>query len=662
MLKYKKRILMEFEFLSNQSGYVTAKEMSERFKVSDKTIKNDIQELSDLCSDNGSELVSKKHYGYKIEVSNQSQFDSFKNIIYIYFNSSGVNSANVTDERLVALLQTILSSDEYLNTDELSSIFYVTRSSILKKMKQIYEILDSYNLKIRNYNENGPMIVGNEYDIRILMLDTIENFHYLNTIFMFRRLYDKFFDLNDEERLGLRQIFLDTLRKNRYRLRDDSVNKIAMYLCLLKKRYENGYTLNFSKEETDTIHSFKMYPIIKKMFDDFAAFTDYPTDDNEIIGLCLYLMCHIDGDIGETLFPQRYIIRAQRFANIVLEKIEELYGISFDDEKDFARLVSALSPMMLQLDFGLSGHKYAYQLSSEYCLNPLSTDLARVFSIVFEQEFKSSLSITNQVLLGLLLSDLVINVSYPFKRLNIALVSLYNLNNAEVLLKIFISRFGRYINMIDTYELYELRPYSRDSFDVVVINFGIDENRYGYRYGWPVFSFENMPTDQNLNDFYNKFIINQLGVDKLIKKYNIPVIDYFRNTCFDSIASFTEMLILKHGKGNQGIAQLRTFLSSMRYNFNHVAFYFLPSGYVNREFIEIYRFSGAIASKNDIKYGIAISVNYNEELLKVRIIHDFLALSLINYDKFKKFIESEDRNLIELCVKESLKVFPITVN
>ncbi len=660
MFKYKKRVLMEFDYLNNQTSFVTSKELAQEFNVSEKTIKNDMDELSQLCADSGAQLVSKRHYGYQIQVLDPEIYENVRNDVFIYFFSSGINSAKIQDERLLSILHSMLMSEDYLTVDTLAQQQYVTRTSIITKMKVIRKIISSYHLTIKKAQEEGPMIQGREYDIRLLMLDTIENSHYLNSIYQLRKMHDRWFRLDsEEERLKLRQILLTTLRENRYRLRDDTINKMSYYLCLVKKRYFSGYQVHFTRKEADVIRSFGIYRVISRMFIQMAQETTYPTDENEVLAMCLYIMTHMDGNSNSLLFPKRYAIRSKDLATAILCEINRWYGLNFmDDPTAYEKVIHTLIPILIQTDFGSAAHRYAYMLRSEEQMNPLATEFAKIAAMVYERTFGEALSVSNQMIIAALFSSLLVNERYPFRPLSIAITGAYGLNYSEIIRKIFISRFSRYIQTIDTYELYELRSYPKERFDVVVANFGAAQ--HGYRYEWPLFSFDNLPTDKDLNRFFNDFIICQLNLHTLIDRLDIPPINYYNDCKYSNVHDFIEMLSLKYGSNDEHAQMIRTYFQdadSARFDRGVL---FLPLRMSGHPLIDIYKVFNKHDKSCSFRFFVVLSISFDGSFLKARLVHDFLTQYTINFPWFKKLIDQNEANVVEACLRESLKVLPIT--
>ncbi len=658
MLQYKKRILKEFEYLSRHDAYITAKEMAEAFKISEKTIKNDIHELRRLCDEAGTSLEAKKHYGYKLVVEDKEKYDAVINKVLIYFDSSGIDGPNVTDEYLLELLQAILIADEYLTVDDLATMFYVTRTSIIKRYKKIREILASYGLKISSHKA-GPMVVGDEYDIRILMLDSIENFNHLNTVWYIDTMYKRFFLFEDDEiRNGLRQILLKTLRKNSYRLRDDITNKAGMYLVLLKKRFDAGHKLAFDADKAAIIRSFKMYPVIKDMFTEMATFTDYPTDDDEVMGLCLYLMTHIDVIEDADLFPEPYRDRAAGLAGQAFKGIKSLLGIDLtEDTKALARATDILMPMMLQVDFGSAQHSYAYDLKAETVMNVLANAMARIVALAFERYLSVELSLIDRMCLAIFFDDVLVDCDYPFKRLSIALTSMYGYDKAELVRKMFLARFRYHIAKIGCYELYELRDKDREDFDVVVIDLGTGSETNVYRYDWPLFAFQTFPGNEDLIAFYERFIIDSLDIKGLLFKDRPLEIRYYSDVEMKSLKDLGEMLSYKHAKDLDMVGDIRWYRHNMTYVYDDIAFFFFPPAMVTEEFLEVYLLK---KRPNEVRYVMALAIDFGGDRLKARIMHDFFSY-FISGKKFDDLLEAQRPDLIEVCVKEMLRVLPISL-
>ena len=89
---YKKRTLQLFYILASAlHEYRTSKELSEMVNVTDRTIKGDIRELSNLAYDLGARIISHKGKGYRLEIEDEEVFKNAYEQLEYHFYSNYIN-------------------------------------------------------------------------------------------------------------------------------------------------------------------------------------------------------------------------------------------------------------------------------------------------------------------------------------------------------------------------------------------------------------------------------------------------------------------------------------------------------------------------------------------------------------------------------------------
>ena len=146
---YKKRTLQLFYILASAPDeYRTSKELSEMANVTDRTIKGDIRELSNLAYDLGARIISHKGKGYRLEIEDEEVFKNAYEQLEYHFYSNYIND-DVIENRVIDILRLLVTSENYMTVDD-----------------------------IADDNSNNPMgVLGNRFSTRYRIVQLLENFY-----------------------------------------------------------------------------------------------------------------------------------------------------------------------------------------------------------------------------------------------------------------------------------------------------------------------------------------------------------------------------------------------------------------------------------------------------------------------------------------------------
>ena len=71
------RNLKIIELLLEHKNYISGDMLASQLKISRRTLIKDIQNCNEISGEFGFEIVSKRRYGYRIEVKNEEKFQSY---------------------------------------------------------------------------------------------------------------------------------------------------------------------------------------------------------------------------------------------------------------------------------------------------------------------------------------------------------------------------------------------------------------------------------------------------------------------------------------------------------------------------------------------------------------------------------------------------------
>ena len=162
MFQYK-RLNMMFHHIS-KNEYTPVSNLQSLLSISDRTIRNDIQEINSILSAYGAMVKLKRNYGYYIEVSDDKKYSEFLNTFKQHDNKR--MNIDTSTERIKYILNVLLTSDDYISLDDLSETVFISKNTLNKYIKTIKDIITGYDLEYITKPSLGVKIIGSEEQIR----------------------------------------------------------------------------------------------------------------------------------------------------------------------------------------------------------------------------------------------------------------------------------------------------------------------------------------------------------------------------------------------------------------------------------------------------------------------------------------------------------------
>lgn len=157
-----------FDLISTQP-YTNVSELANHFKVTERTIRTDINTLNLESHKYGCVIKLKRKYGYYLEVYDQELYQSLKEAR----TKNDVIELNSLNDRLQYIIKQLLYSEDYISIDQLSESVFVSRNTMQNYIKTIKDILEKYNLMYVSKTNQGIKVFGNEKDKRQCLVDVI---------------------------------------------------------------------------------------------------------------------------------------------------------------------------------------------------------------------------------------------------------------------------------------------------------------------------------------------------------------------------------------------------------------------------------------------------------------------------------------------------------
>lgn len=180
------RCIEILEILLNPEKLLTIEDLSNKFSISNRMIRYDIDTINYFLKENNiSEVVKKPNAPLKLLIDDEER----DKLLYLINNLDTDTYILSTDERIGIILYELLSIGKPCTYRLLQEKLSVSKSTIVADLKRVSHWLENYTISIEKYSNKGIFIVGEEKDIRKALTDLlISNCNY-NIIEILEKIY-----------------------------------------------------------------------------------------------------------------------------------------------------------------------------------------------------------------------------------------------------------------------------------------------------------------------------------------------------------------------------------------------------------------------------------------------------------------------------------------
>lgn len=231
----KRRCDILFKLAQRSQDEYKISDLAKYFKVSEKTIRNDIKNINYFLN----------RYGYneiKFLGNGCVQFSGKWKDVTIFLKKNNLYSYKLEkDERIRFIALLLIQSVGYISLDYISEKLFVSRSTIVNDLKDVKNFCQTENLRVISKPSKGILLEGSENHKRSLAYKILCNRYQYNSIFNPYELFE-FNSFEDENvRNTLSKIILDAEKNYNFMLTGDSFNNLIAYLIIAVKRIQLGF-------------------------------------------------------------------------------------------------------------------------------------------------------------------------------------------------------------------------------------------------------------------------------------------------------------------------------------------------------------------------------------------------------------------------------------
>jgi len=494
---------MEKILISLESGdFKTAKMIAVETGISEKTARTRIKELDYYLKSNGARIISKRHYGYRLEIQDTDEYHEFR----ISGNARENTIPNNSNERVFYILAYLLNHPDYIKLDDLSEFLCISRNTLTADLAKVEYILNMYHLNITRKPNHGICVSGEEFYKRSCIA---------NSLIKRDRLGIKNKKQTDVMKM-IGNIIIEVLQKNKMKISESSFENLIIHVYVANGRIHKGYKMVLNEESRSDIRtniSENTLVAAKEFAQQMDQKLSIIYSEEEI----LYFAIHMGGKISSDSSGKygSNIIISSQIDEMVLHMLEVVYE---SHKLDFR--------YNLELRMALNQHMVPFTIRMQYDIplkNPMLEQMKREYAFAFTIASTACASLKKYyrkevvedeigyfaVLFALAIEkrDRIIN------KKNIVVVCMSGRGTSQLFMYKYKQAFGKYIDKMYECSVFELEKFDFSSkrIDYVFTTVPLDISL-----GVPIFEISLFLEDREILNYSRLFA---MGKDEILLKY-----------------------------------------------------------------------------------------------------------------------------------------------
>ena len=322
--------------------------LAAKLDVSQKTIRNDIKELN--CLLGGYACISNNKGTCKLIVFAPKGFTEIRNKIYKQedlFNSSHT--------RMAYMFWQLMHAEEPYLTDDLSEEMKVARTTTISDLNRLRKAIEKYDLKIKGKANTGLALCGDEYKIRLFILENIYEQLYLNFP-LGQTIREKLYDF--QERLSM-----DAL----------GFGFFYRFFVVMIQRMESGHMIKKLEPKYEELYGSSAYMIVDEFLNEIEQVKGYKISKEER----LFLSISVAGmrTPANTAEIEQKISISEGVADLIIEILDRIKA-----ELNVTVVANELfDDFVYHVFFMINRLKYGFHI-----YNPMVDDFKNKYSVAYK--------------------------------------------------------------------------------------------------------------------------------------------------------------------------------------------------------------------------------------------------------------------------------------
>ncbi|ACL70762.1 BglG family transcription antiterminator [Halothermothrix orenii] len=301
-MSLKPRVCQLLKYLIDQEKAVSIKQLADRFNVSSRTIRYDLDDIESSISSYDAKLIRKTRIGVYLEGKEEELNKIQEELANLY----GLERILSPKERQHLILFRLFQANEPIIIKELEIMLRISKSTIIKDLDEVENWLSKHNLILIRKTNYGLEIKGDEIDIRHAMMNVLEETANEKELVGFLRQIQKkaleernlepgFFKEFDKLVSGIDLTKIESVisfaeKQLGFQFADEAYASLLVHLALAISRLLEGKDIQLPEERLKVIKKSDEYKIAKKIGKIMEQIFDISIPDSEIGYVTLHLM------------------------------------------------------------------------------------------------------------------------------------------------------------------------------------------------------------------------------------------------------------------------------------------------------------------------------------------------------------------------------------
>ena len=417
-------------------SFHTSQELANKLGVSEKTIRTRMKELNSILELNGAEVVSKRHLGYQLVITDEQLFLNLTNQATVQEIPDGI------EERQHFLLKKLLEFDEYIKLDDVAEELFVSRQTLAVTVRRVEEILGFYGLSINRKPNYGIKVIGNEFDKRTCIVNNL------------------YVEKNDfEKEQWLAQLIISGNQKHKVNMSEISLANFIRYLIVSLNRISQGHTLESSNDQSKDISSATQF-IIDNYCESIEEEYNIILDQDERQFLAIHFGSQLSSDSYSQYGPNFVITsKIDELVFKMLTRVYDTFSINFRNNLELRMSLNQhLVPMDIRLRYHIPITNPLLEVIKQQYTYPFTLAMAACTSL--SEYYHKDIPEDEVAYIVLIFALATEKRARTIEKKNIVLVCVSGTSSSQLFKFKYKQAFGTYLN-----DIYDCSVAELDFFD-----------------------------------------------------------------------------------------------------------------------------------------------------------------------------------------------------
>jgi len=214
-----------------KSKRISFDQLRNSLKCSERKVRELIMQLRSIEAVNGFQIQTVRGIGYELVVTDEQLYQNFLDKI----NEFRTWNYDDQQQRVRVMVVVLLLSDRVLTLDELSHVIDVSRSTVLRDLEVVKELVEDEGLSLVSQRYHGVKILGDEHSKRkMLNRLTLDNADYED-------LFEEYWEfLNRLSTASIRDVLGKSMASHSIEISDEGMNTLVNHVTVMLYRLKNG--------------------------------------------------------------------------------------------------------------------------------------------------------------------------------------------------------------------------------------------------------------------------------------------------------------------------------------------------------------------------------------------------------------------------------------